>query len=97
MLRLGRHRALDGLTRLGAEPLICKSPLQSLTCLSALAPVQSQVARTFASQDKYDPSGDMSAVTFHGPRTMKVSRKPKPRIQEPGVSTSSWMSGSNRC
>ena len=27
----------------------------------------------------------MSAVTFHGPRSMKVSKKAKPRLETPGV------------
>ncbi len=48
------------------------------------------VSRYFATAaaEKYNPEGQMNAVTFHGPRTMKVSQKPKPRLETPGVSMS---------
>ena len=44
-------------------------------------------ARHFAaaSAAQYSPEGQMSAVTFHGPRSVKVSKKAKPRLETPGV------------
>ncbi len=44
-------------------------------------------ARHFAaaSVEQYNPEGQMSAVTFHGPRSVKVSKKAKPRLETPGV------------
>lgn len=85
MLGVGRRGLLEGIARFGAVPLSQAAPLQNLATFSPVAPV-SNALRTFASQAKYDPQGDMNAVTFHGPRSIKVSRKPKPTIQEPGVS-----------
>lgn len=54
-----------------------------LSCQPSSLPASRQFAT--ASPDQYDPQGEMSAVTFHGPRAMKVSKKPKPRLQTPGV------------
>ena len=87
MLNLGRRGLLGGIARFGPVPLAQAVPLHSLASFSPAVLPFSHDTRAFSSQAKYDPQGDMSAVTFHGPRQIKVSRKPKPRIQEPGVRT----------
>ena len=85
MLGVGRRGLFESFARFGSVPLSQAAPWQNLATFNAVAPV-STALRTFASKAKYDPQGDMNAVTFHGPRSVKVSRKPKPTIQEPGVS-----------
>ena len=75
--------ALQGLTTLTSAPAC--SDKGCLPCQPSSALASRQFAT--ASLDKYDSQGEMSAVTFHGPRTMKVSKKPKPRLQTPGVCT----------
>ncbi|DBA89487.1 TPA: hypothetical protein ACH3X1_004110 [Trebouxia sp. C0004] len=37
-----------------------------------------------ASAEQYSSEGHMSAVTFHGPRNIKVTKKAKPRLETPG-------------
>lgn len=85
MLGLGRRGLLQRIARFGPGSLAQNEPLQSLASFCPVVPV-SGAGRMFASQEKYDSEGDMSAVTFYGPRSVKVSRKPKPTIEEPGVS-----------
>ncbi len=58
--------------------------------------------RSASLQAEYDPQGTMNAVTFHGPRNMRVSRRPIPVLQKPTVRHAHfhyilayWQSGSH--
>ena len=95
MFGIGRRGLHESLNRICCSPACAVQGLASLVsapacnytgclpCQPSSAPAFRQLAS--ASLDKYDPQGEMSAVTFHGPRTMKVSKKPKPSLQTPGV------------
>lgn len=95
MLGLGRRGLRDCIARCSAVRVSQSEPLLSLTSVCPPMPVSYEV-RTFASQSKYDSQGDMSAVTFHGPRSVKVSRKAKPKIEEPGVSANAVQERMNK-
>lgn len=95
--RRGLHKSLNRVCCSQSGPASVVHYLTSLSLTPACTyndnlpsqPSSWPASRHFAtaSLDKYDPQGEMSAVTFHGPRTMKVSKKPKPRLQTPGVHT----------
>ena len=74
--------AVQGLTPLVSAPA-CTYTTSYVPCQPSSALASRQFATS--SLEKYDPQGGMSAVTFHGSRTMKVSKKPKPRLQTPKV------------
>ena len=95
MFRIGRRGLHESVNRICSSPACAVQDLTSLVSSPAYnykgflpcQPSSALALRQFAtaSLDKYDPQGEMSAVTFHGPRTMKVSKKPKPSLQTPGV------------
>lgn len=95
MIGVGRGNMHEMLRRVCCSRIIPACAVQNLSTLTSCTyndylPVQPASllgSRQFAtaSFEKYDPQGEMSAVTFHGPRTMKVSKKPKPSLQSPGV------------
>ena len=101
MIGVGRKGLQESITRALSSCLIQTQPAQFLPSATAVGaacmhsnplPYQqlSSMKRNFAATatEDYSPDGQMSAVTFHGPRTMKVSQKPKPRLETSGVSTS---------
>ena len=98
MIGIGRRGLHESLSRVCCNQSIPASVVHRLTSFSSIQgcayndcppsqPASSPASRHFAtaSFDKYDPHGEMSAVTFHGPRAMKVSKKSKPRLQTPRV------------
>ena len=98
MIGIGRRGLHESLSRVCCSQSVPASVVHCLTSFSSTQacayneclpsqPASSLASRHFAtaSFDKYDPHGEMSAVTFHGPRTMKVSKKSKPRLQTPRV------------
>lgn len=101
MIAIGRRRLNESVIRLcstqnpqafvarALSSLISTSPAGMHTNSSPGKPNGLPASRHFAasSAEQYNPQGEMSAVTFHGPRTMKVSKKAKPRLETPGVST----------
>ena len=100
MIGVGRKGLQQSFTRALSSCLIQTQPAHfppSATILGAACmhsnplPYQqlSSMKRSFAAtaNEDYNSDGQMSAVTFHGPRTMKVSQKPKPKLETSGVST----------
>ena len=96
--RRGLHESLIRLCRIQAPQAIASQRTTSLISAPAAClhthclpcqPASLMAARHFAaaSAKQYSPEGQMSAVTFHGPRSMKVSKKAKPRLETPGVRT----------
>lgn len=98
MIRIGRRGLHECVSRVCCSQSVPVSVERCLTAFSSTPactyndclpsqPASSLASRHFttASFDMYDPQGEMSAVTFHGPRTMKVSKKSKPRLQTPRV------------
>ncbi len=94
--RRGLHESLVCLCRIQAPQAFASQRTTSLISTPAAClhthrlpcqPTSLMAARHFAaaSVEQYSPEGQMSAVTFHGPRSMKVSKKAKPRLETPGV------------
>ena len=94
--RRGLHESLIRLCRIQAPQAIASQRTTSLISAPAAClhthclpcqPASLMAARHFAaaSAKQYSPEGQMSAVTFHGPRSMKVSKKAKPRLETSGV------------
>ncbi|DBA74893.1 TPA: hypothetical protein ACH3X2_009225 [Trebouxia sp. C0005] len=93
--RRGLHESLFRLCKIQAPQAIPSQRTTSLiptpaACLHThclpCQPASLMAARYFAaaSAEQYSPEGQMSAVTFHGPRSVKVSKKAKPRLETPG-------------
>ena len=93
--RRGLHESLIRLCSIQAPQAIASQRTSLISTPAACLhthclpcqPTSLMAARHFAaaSAEQYSPEGQMSAVTFHGPRSVKVSKKAKPRLQTPGV------------
>lgn len=95
--RRGLNEAFNRVCGLQSLPAFASQNVTSLLSAGAFThqsmpvalchPASQPAPKCFATESngKYDHQGEMSAVTFHGPRTMKVSKKPKPRLETPGV------------